>query len=316
MRGLFFDEALRYAPQLPDPSLQEDEALVRVLMAGICNTDLEIVRGYMGFRGIPGHEFVGRVERARDSTWVGRRVAGEINAACGACETCRAGRPRHCPNRTVLGILNRNGAFADYLALPLANLHALPESLPDERAVFVEPVAAAFEILEQVAVPTAGRALVLGDGKLGMLVAQVLAVAGSPVTMLGRHAERGPLAAELGFEFALAAEHHGPRAELVVDCTGSAAGFEQAVRLTRPLGTLVLKSTVAEGIPLNLAPLVIDEITVVGSRCGPFPRAIQALAEGAIRVDPLLQEAYPLPQGLEAFARAAAPGTLKVALLC
>jgi threonine dehydrogenase-like Zn-dependent dehydrogenase len=319
MRGLTFDGTLRYSDDLPRPVPAPGEALVRVLMAGICNTDLEIVRGYMGFRGTPGHEFVGRVEKAPDPAWIGRRVAGEINAACGTCATCRAGRPRHCPHRTVLGILNRSGAFADYLTLPVENLHALPDSVPDERAIFVEPLAAAFEIPEQDLLRPEDRVLVLGDGKLGLLVAQVLDQAldpGGSLTLLGRHPERADLARHLGFDFALAEGYGGPPADLVVDCTGSAAGFRDAVRLTRPRGTLVLKSTVADAVPLNLAPLVIDEITVAGSRCGPFPPAIQALAEGRIQVDPLLVETFPLEEGLHAFDRAAAPGALKIALQC
>jgi threonine dehydrogenase-like Zn-dependent dehydrogenase len=245
-------------------------------------------------------------------------VAGEINAACGACETCRAGRPRHCPARTVLGILNRNGAFAEQLALPVANLHALPDALPDARAIFVEPVAAAFEILAQGLLRPEDRVLVLGDGKLGLLVAQVLQQAlpgGDPrVTLLGRHPEREALAGLLGFAFALTAQYRGGPGDLVVDCTGSAAGFREAVRLTRPCGTLVLKSTVADAVPLNLAPLVIDEITVVGSRCGPFAPAIEALTHGRVQVDPLLEETFPLAEGVRAFERAAAPGALKIAL--
>src|SRR5262249_10343772 len=202
-----------------------------------------------------GHEFVGRVEEAPDPAWIGRRVAGEINAACGTCATCRAGRPRHCPHRTVLGILNRSGAFAEYLTLPVENLHALPDSLPDVRAIFVELLAAAFEILDQGLLRPEDCVLVLGDGKLGLLVAQVLAQTldpGGSLTLLGRHPERAALAHRLGFDFALAEGYSGPTADLVVDCTGSAAGFRDAVRLTRPRGTLVLKSTVADAVPLNL----------------------------------------------------------------
>lgn len=313
MRAILFDGTLRYDPDAacePRPG----EALVRVRMAGICNTDLEIARGYMGFRGILGHEFVGVVQDAPDAGWVGKRVAGEINASCGECDTCRAGRRTHCPNRTVLGIVNRAGAFADTLSLPVENLHLIPDSVPDEAAVFVEPLAAAYEILEQLPVGEGDRVLVLGPGKLGCLVAQVLAQTGAGVTLLGRRADRRDLARAWGCDFARAEEYAGPRADVVVDCTGSAAGFEQAMRLTRPRGALVLKSTVAEGVPLNLAPLVIDEITVVGSRCGPFPPAIRALAERRVDVESLLKEVRRLEDGLAAFAEAARPGMLKVAL--
>jgi threonine dehydrogenase-like Zn-dependent dehydrogenase len=313
MRALVFDGSLRFLPHAPCEA-PPGEALVRVSMAGICNTDLEIARGYMGFQGILGHEFVGVVEQSPDSAWTGRRVAGEINASCGQCETCAAGRRTHCPNRTVLGILNRSGAFADYLSLPVENLHAVPDRVPDEAAIFVEPLAAAFQILEQLAVGPADRVLVLGPGKLGCLVAQVLARTGAPVTLLGRRPDRADLARAWGCDFALASEYDGPPADIVVDCTGSAAGFEQAMRFTRPRGILVLKSTVAEGVPLNLAPLVINEITVVGSRCGPFPPAIQALAERTVDVESLLKEVRPLDEGLAAFAEAARPGMLKVAL--
>jgi threonine dehydrogenase-like Zn-dependent dehydrogenase len=313
MLALLFDGSLRLVDR-PPPAPPPGEALVRVTMAGICNTDLEIARGYMGFRGVPGHEFAGVVEAAPDAAWIGRRVAGEINASCGKCETCLAGRRTHCPHRTVLGILGRDGAFAQYLTLPPENLHPLPDDLPNERAIFVEPVAAAFEILEQMRLRPGERVLVLGDGKLGLLVAQVLAGTGARITLLGHHAERSALAAQLGFDFAFSEGYNGPRADVVVDSTGSARGFAAAVRLTRPRGTLVLKSTVADSVPMNLAPLVIDEIKLLGSRCGPFPPAIAALVEGRVRVDPMLEAVYPLERAVEAFERAAQPGALKIAL--
>lgn len=314
MRALHFEQELRFEPDYPERPLAPGEARVRVTAAGICNTDLEIVRGYMGFRGVPGHEFVGVVEQSPDPAWIGRRVAGEINAACACCATCTGGAPTHCPHRSVLGILGRDGAFADTLDLPLANLHPLPDDLPDEHAIFIEPVAAGFEILEQRAVRPTDRVLVLGDGKLGLLVAQVLALTGCRLTVLGRHAAKLGVAQKLGLEAGLTADYDGARADVVVDCTGSAAGFEQALRWTRPRGTLVLKSTVAEGAPLNLAPVVIDEIRVLGSRCGPFPPAIRALARGDVRVALLLHASYPLEEGVAAFEHAARPGVLKVLL--
>ncbi|HLH24926.1 MAG TPA: alcohol dehydrogenase catalytic domain-containing protein [Chloroflexota bacterium] len=319
MRALRFDGTRLALADVPRPSPPPGEALVRVRLAGVCHTDLELTRGYMGFQGTLGHEFVGEVEAATplpggaSPLAVGQRVVGEINAACGACTACRAGLGRHCPTRTVLGIQGRDGAFADYLALPLANLHPVPDAVPDEAAVFVEPLAAALEILEQVAIRPTDRVLVLGDGKLGQLVARVLATTGCDLTVVGHHAEKRALLAAASIA-ALAAPPDA-RADVVVDCTGRAAGFAEAMALVRPRGTLVLKSTVATRPgepPLNLAPLVIDEITVVGSRCGPFAPALRALAEGRVTVQPLVTAEYPLADGVAAFARAAEPGMLKV----
>jgi threonine dehydrogenase-like Zn-dependent dehydrogenase len=321
VRALRFDGQRLALADVPTPNPPPGEVLMRVRAAGICHTDLELTRGYMGYRGTLGHEFVGEVAavapRAGEASpiAVGQRVVGEINAACGACEACRAGRERHCPMRTVLGILNRDGAFAEYLTLPLDNLHAVPDTVPDEQAVFVEPVAAALEILEQLAIRPTDRVLVLGDGKLGQLVARALASSGCNLTVVGHHpAKLAPLEV-LGVATRLDAPTE--RADVVVDCTGRAAGFAQAMQLVRPRGTLVLKSTVATqpgDPPLNLAPLVIDEITVVGSRCGPFAPALRALAEGRISVAPLVSATYPLADGVAAFARAAQPDSLKVLL--
>jgi threonine dehydrogenase-like Zn-dependent dehydrogenase len=320
MRALRFDGERLAVREVPEPSPPPSEALVRVRLAGICNTDLELTRGYMGFRGTLGHEFVGEVVALGPASeaapvTVGQRVVGEINAACGACPACRAGLRRHCPARTVLGILGRDGAFAEYLTLPVANLHPVPDAVPDEHAVFVEPLAAAFEILEQVAVRPTDRVVVLGDGKLGQLVARVLAGVAGAVTVVGHHPAKLALLAAAGI--ATRREPPAERADVVVDCTGRAAGFATALRLVRPRGTLVLKSTVAArpGDPsLDLAPLVIDEVTVVGSRCGPFPPALAALASGRIAVAPLVSAAYPLAEGVAAFAHAAQPATLKVLL--
>ncbi|HZR98918.1 MAG TPA: alcohol dehydrogenase catalytic domain-containing protein [Chloroflexota bacterium] len=319
MRALRFDGARLALADVPSPTPPLGEALVRVRLAGICHTDLELTRGYMGFAGTLGHEFVGEVAEAAPSAGaasalaVGQRVVGEINAACGACAACHAGLGRHCPTRTVLGILGRDGAFADYLTLPLANLHSVPDAVPDEAAVFVEPLAAALEILEQVAIRPTDRVLVLGDGKLGQLVARVLATTGCDLTVVGHHADKRALLAAAGI--ATRAEPPPDRADVVVDCTGRAAGFAEAMGLVRPRGTLLLKSTVATrpgDPPLNLAPLVIDEITVVGSRCGPFAPALRTLAEGRVAVQPLITEEYALADAVAAFQRAAAPGALKV----
>jgi threonine dehydrogenase-like Zn-dependent dehydrogenase len=342
VRALRFDGERLALQDVGLSSPPPGEALVRVRLAGVCHTDLELTRGYMAFRGTLGHEFVGEVaaiagdgrqrsgDRDQDTDLrpptpapqsptprVGQRVVGEINAGCGVCAACRADLARHCPARTVLGILGRDGAFADFLTLPLSNLHPVPDAVPDERAVFVEPLAAALEILEQVPIRPTDRVLVLGDGKLGQLVARALAPTGCALAVVGHHAAKRALLAAAGI--ATLAEPPAERADVVIDCTGRAAGFAQAMGLVRPRGTLVLKSTVAdrpagatdEPAP-SLAPLVIDEITVVGSRCGPFAPALRALAEGRVVVDPLVSADYPLADGVAAFARAAQPDALKV----
>lgn len=281
-------------------------------MAGICNTDLEIVRGYMGYEGTLGHEFVGEVVNG-DSALRGQRVAGEINVGCGRCERCRSGLSRHCATRTVLGIVQRDGCFAEYLTLPEANLHPVPDSISDAAACFVEPVAAAFEILEQLGPRLSARdGLVVGDGKLGQLIAQVLKAHGLQVTLLGKHAHKLALAAERGIDVVSAPPD--ARFDLVVEATGSQSGLQSALALTRPRGTLVLKSTYHGSVTVDMSPLVIDEITLLGSRCGPFAPAIEALATGAVDPRPLISDQRPLSEGEQAMALAGAPGTLKVLL--
>lgn len=325
MRALVYDgERLLLRDDYPRPAPMPGEALVRVSMAGICNTDLEIVRGYMGFQGVLGHEFVGVVEdcaapsetqsEAECRPLIGQRVVGEINAYCGECPTCRAGRPTHCPNRTTLGIWGRDGAFAEYLTLPIRNLHVVPDGVPDEVAVFTEPLAAALEILEQVHLRPTDRVVVLGDGKLGLLVAQVLALVGCNLTAVGRHREKLDILARRGIPTALESEAEGLLADVVVECTGRPEGFAVARRILRPRGTLVLKSTYHGRVEADLTGLVVDEITLVGSRCGPFPPALRLLQRGMVDVQPLIRAIYPLAQGVEAFARAAEPGVLKVLL--
>ena len=309
--------ALRVVDDLPRPVPQPGEALVRVLRAGICHTDLELQRGYKGgFTGIPGHEFVGRVEACESQPdLVGRRVVGEINLSCGECARCRQGLRTHCQRRRVLGILDKDGTFAEYLTLPVENLHPVPDAIPDAEAVFVEPLAACFEMLEQVHIRPTDTVLVLGDGKLGLLAAQALRLTGAQVTLRGRHQEKLALAASLGIATASADEDVRPAAyDLVVECTGSAAGLETARQLVRPRGTIILKSTVAQAASLDLSPFVVDEITIVGSRCGPFEPALRALEQKRVSVASLLSATYPLSQGVEAFAQAAAHGMLKVQL--
>jgi threonine dehydrogenase-like Zn-dependent dehydrogenase len=269
------------------------------------------MKGYMGFRGVLGHEFVGRVD-AGPSEWLGRRVVGEINFACGRCDSCAAGLGRHCPTRSVMGIQGADGAIAEHVLVPLANLHAVPDAVPDARAVFSEPLAAACEILEQVRVAPGMRALVLGDGKLGLLCAQVLADAGARVLAVGKHAEKLALLAERGIDTRLLSDWSAEPHDLVVEASGSADGLRSAVAATRPRGTLVLKSTLAEHPRVDLAPLVIHEIQLLGSRCGPFAPALRRLAEERIEVDALVTARVPLARAEEALARAAAPGALKV----
>jgi alcohol dehydrogenase len=284
-------------------------------MAGICNTDIEIVRGYMGFSGILGHEFVGVVEQADDAPeLVGQRVVGEINAYCGACPTCYRGDPSHCPNRTTLGIDRRDGSMADYFSLPAKLLYPVPSSIPDEWAVFTEPLAAACEILEQVHIRPTDRVVVLGDGKLGLLIAQVLQLTGCNLIAVGRHERKLSLLEKRGVATRLAHESIEPGADVVVEATGSAAGFSTARALVRPRGTLVLKSTFHGDVELNLSMVVVDEITLVGSRCGPFPTALRLFEQRLVEVEPLVQAKFPLDQGLAAFKRAVEPGVLKVLL--
>lgn len=319
MQALYLNGgSLRVVDDLPRPVPRPGEALVRVLRAGICHTDLELQRGYKGgFTGIPGHEFVGLVEACESQPdLVGRRVVGEINLSCGECARCRQGLRTHCQRRRVLGILDKDGTFAEYLTLPVENLHLVPDAIPDAEAVFVEPLAACFEMLEQVHIPPTDAALVLGDGKLGLLAAQVLRLTGAHVTLRGRHQEKLALAAGLGIATA-SADEDVPRLagyDLVVECTGSAAGLETARQLVRPRGTIILKSTVAQAATLDLSPFVVDELTIVGSRCGPFEPALRALEQKRVNVAPLLSATYPLSQGVEAFAQAATHGMLKVQL--
>jgi threonine dehydrogenase-like Zn-dependent dehydrogenase len=296
---------------MPEPA--PDEALIRVIRAGICNTDLELTRGYYPYCGVLGHEFVGIVENGPDRL-LGNRVVGEINTACGHCHYCRTRHPTHCENRSVLGILNRNGAFADYIALPVANIHAVPDAVHTNTAVFTEPVAAALEIQEQVQIKPNHRVLVIGDGKLGLLVAQTLALTGCDLTAAGRHTEKLALLQNLGIATTLARAISERSFDLAIECTGNPDGFDLARRALRARGTLVLKSTYAGHLNINASGLVVDEITVIGSRCGPFERALSILAANQIQVEPLIQGSYRFEQGIDAFNHARKPGALKILL--
>jgi threonine dehydrogenase-like Zn-dependent dehydrogenase len=318
MRALWLEaRSLRLRDDAPPPARPPGEALVRVSLAGVCNTDLELVRGYYPFTGIPGHEFVGRVEESpQRPEWVGRRVVGEINASCGACAACRAGRPSHCEKRTVLGIKERHGAFAEYLALPVANLHAVPDALPDETAVFTEPTAAALEVRQQVHVGPGDRVVVIGPGKLGTLVAQSLRSSGCDVVVAGRSQSSLDRLASLGFQAVLAPALPARTADVVVECTGNPDGLALARRAVRPRGTIVLKSTYRGVTTLDLSSIVVDEVTLVGSRCGPFAEALLALGTGAVDVRPLVEARYPLSDAVAAFEHAARPGALKVLVEC
>jgi len=312
MRAIVLADQPIFRADQPDPEPAVGEVMVRVLCAGVCETDIQLIRGYMGFRGVLGHEFVGVAEAG---PYAGRRVVGEINCACRRCPTCLAGYPTHCPNRTVLGILNHDGAFADRIAVPQHNLHLVPDSLPNEVAVFTEPVAAAYQIPAQLSVGRQDRVVVLGDGRLGNLCAQVLAAVSDRVLVVGKHQSKLALLAAKGIGTALLRDVTDRRmADLVVDCTGSATGLPAALRLVRPRGTIVLKTTVAGSQELAWAPFVIDEVALVGSRCGPFDRALKGLESGEVDVRPLLSERFDLSGGIDALARAQAPGVLKVLL--
>ena len=304
--------------EVPSPRGSSTEALIRVLQAGICNTDIEITRGYHRFHGILGHEFVGIVEQAPEAHWRGRRVVGEINCACHHCDLCRRGLEKHCRHRTVLGIVNRPGALAEFCTLPLENLHEVPDEIPNDEAVFVEPLAAACEILEQVTILPDDRLCVVGDGKLAQLIVRVLARQGGTLTAIGKHEKNldrmaGCGARVLGLE---AVERDQQQLagmfDIVVEATGAPSGFQTALMLVRPRGTLVLKSTYHAALSLDAAPLVVNEIHVVGSRCGPFRTALEKLQRREVEVSSLISARYPLVHGLDAFDQSRKSGTLKV----
>jgi len=332
MRALVFDKSPVFDPRRREPAAEDGDTLLRVRLAGICATDLEICRGYMNFTGILGHEFVAEVASSANKDLVGQRVVGEINVVCGRCDLCLSGLSNHCRQRTVLGIFNRDGVFADLVRLPAVNLHALPASIDDDQAVFVEPLAAAFQVLKQVKLDAKTWVTVLGDGRLGLLVAQVLRNAGVPVRVVGHHPQKLALCEKWQVRSRPQSEivpRHDQ--DVVVDCTGSPGGLALAVQMTRPRGTIILKSTFAAdrvagaaggnggggalaSEAVNLAPVVVNEISIVGSRCGPFREAIRALTEKTVEIASLIHRRMRLEQGVEALALAGRPGVLKVIL--
>lgn len=315
MKALRVDKKRLAVREIEKPR-RDNEALVRVLLSGICNTDLEIARGYAGFKGTIGHEFVGIVEESPEEKLLGTRVVGEINAGCGKCQLCLQGDPRHCPLRTVLGIVGRDGAHAEFLRLPLENLIAVPEKIADEHAVFTEPLAAACGILERVSLTSSDRVAVIGDGKLGLLCAQVLALTGAQLLLVGKHSTKLRIAQRRGIETATAKQVARRKREfdVVVEASGSRTGFASALALLRPKGTLVLKSTFHDTTEIDFARIVVDEISIVGSRCGRFAPALDLLTKNAIDVDSMISEEYPLADGVHAMTRAGGKGVLKVLL--
>jgi threonine dehydrogenase-like Zn-dependent dehydrogenase len=314
MKALRFDGRTIELADLPRPRPRPGEALVRVRLAGICSTDLEILRGYLSFRGVPGHEFVGTVVSSPLKRLAGARVTGEINVPCGTCELCAAGLGKHCASRSVLGISGRAGAFAEYLALPVGNLHVVPRALSDEEAAFTELVAAACEITERVAIGRADRVLVLGDGRLAAMAAQVVAARTPRVAVLGLNRAKLAAIARLGVETLDGARSAGPGRpyDVVIECTGSPSGLPLAASLVRPRGTIVLKSTYEAELRWNPSSIAVDEITIVGSRCGPFPRALELMRTGKVKVLPFLSAVYPLARWRGALRAARRAGSFKV----
>ena len=314
MKATFFDgKKMIFDKNYPNPKF--DETLVRVSLAGICGTDLEILDGYMKYDGILGHEFVGIIEKSTNSNMIGKRVVGEINAGCGKCDFCIKGMERHCPSRTVLGILKRNGAFAEFLSLPEKNLHIIPDSISDEQAVFIEPLAAAFEINEQVSLQPEWNVAVVGDGRLAQLIIQVIKLTCSNITCFGKHENKLEGLVQSGIKIKLGIESTDEQLfDLVIEATGSNSGFTDTMKLVKPRGIVVLKSTIASQENLDLTPTIINEITLIGSRCGLFKPAIDALATRKISVDSMIDSVFPLEKFEDAITYAKKPDTFKVFL--
>ncbi|NQU14016.1 MAG: alcohol dehydrogenase catalytic domain-containing protein [Desulfobacteraceae bacterium] len=315
MRAVLLDDGLSVVRDYPLPEIPPGWARIRVRMAGICGTDLELIKGYKGFKGVLGHEFVGVVDQCGIAEWVDKRVVGEINVSCGHCEWCSKGMGRHCPGRKVPGILGLDGCMADYLVLPVANLKEVPATVPDARAVFIEPLSAACEVLEQLILRGSERVVVLGDGRLGILCAWVLSTVVNDLTLVGHHPEKLERAKWRNLRIAKGCDEAEPRADVVVEATGSLTGLNDAMALCRPRGTLVLKSTMESKGDLNLAPIVVNEITLVGSRCGQFKDGIRVLrAYPDMPIGRLITKTYPVEEALRAFEQARQQETLKIIL--
>ena len=293
---------------------KSNEALIKIRKAGICSTDLELVKGYYPYTGILGHEFVGEVVEADDASWIGKRVVGEINVVCNQCEQCRNGRSTHCENRTVLGIVNRDGTFAEFTQLPIANLHRVPDSVPDEMAVFTEPLAAALEIQQQIQIRPTDRVLLVGAGRLGQLIAQTLALTGCDLRVVARHVHQQSLLRARGIRTIDEAGIQSWRWDVVVEATGSPTGLDLARKAVRPRGTLVMKSTYKGEVRVNFSSIVVDEINIVGSRCGPFEPALRLMESRQVDPTVLIADEFKLEDGLKAFERAAETGMLKVVI--
>lgn len=313
MKAAYLDGSKITVQDHPNP--KPGETLVKVRLAGICGTDLEMIQGYASYTGILGHEFVGEIVESANKNLIGKRVVGEINAGCGKCSACQSGLERHCPQRTVLGIYKRDGAFAQYLSLPEKNLHTIPDSISDEQAVFVEPLAAAFEIEEQLKIDKNSKIAILGDGRLAQLIVRVLRINHTNITCFGKHQNKLQLLSKLGIKTSLAIMPENEHAfDVVVEATGSESGFLDTMRLAKPRGTVVLKSTITSKSKLDLTSAIVNEITFVGSRCGPFRPAIQALATGIVSVDDLIDSTFPLEKLDDALAAARNPDRLKILL--
>jgi threonine dehydrogenase-like Zn-dependent dehydrogenase len=313
MQALWLENNTLYLKDVPQPA-HPAEAMIKIRKTGICGTDLELVKGYYPYTGIPGHEFVGEVINSPDKAWIGKRVVGEINVVCGACEQCRSGRPTHCESRTVLGIINRDGVFAEYTTLPLENLHVVPDSVLDEAAVFTEPLAAALEIQEQVQIHPVDRVLLIGAGRLGQLIAQTLMLTGCDLRVVARHPLQKELLTSRGIRLIDEGDVQHWRYDIVVEATGSPSGFDLARKALRPRGTLVLKSTYKGDMTLNFSSMVVDEIQLIGSRCGPFEPALRLLAQKEVDPTILISSEFRLEEGLRAFKDAEKSGMLKVLL--
>lgn len=320
MKAVVFDEELKLVEDYKKPELKKGEVLIKTRMSGICNTDLEITKGYMGYKGVLGHEFVGDVVEVYDDcnkNWIGKRVVGEINCGCNNDSWCAKGLARHCPNRQTLGIWQKDGCFSEYFTLPVENILEVPQSLSDEEATFVEPVAAAMEITEQLHIKPKDKVALLGDGKLGLCIALVLNALNVDLIHIGKHENKLEISRKAGVKTKLLKDlkdSDNKSFDIVIEATGSTGGFETSLALTKPRGVLVLKSTIAAKEGLNLAPVVIDEITVLGSRCGQFEPALRLMDAKKLDIKPLISEIYPIDKALEAFEKNKQKDILKILL--